>query len=76
MNRKIIDILFGFIIFSLPFKYIPKAFWQLFFGGPYGQNLVVYPLVFGFLYTVYCIVCKKEKLYRVDVFIKFLFAYM
>ena len=76
MNRKIIDILFGFIIFSLPFKYIPKAFWQLFFGGPYGQNLVVYPLVFGFLYTVYCIVCKKEKLYRVDVFIKFLFAYL
>lgn len=43
MNHKVIDLIFALIAFSLPFKYTPRIIWQLFWGGPYGQYLVVYP---------------------------------
>lgn len=76
MNRKFIDILFAFLVFSLPFKYIPRAFWQTFLGGPFGQDLVVYPLLIGFIYTAYCQWKYKNVVYKWDVFRKFIFAYL
>ena len=64
MNQKVIDILFSILVFSLPFKYIPKLFWQTFLGGPFGQDLVVYPLLMGFVYTCYCQWKHRNVLYK------------
>jgi len=41
MNREFIDILFAALVFSLPFGYIPRAFWQTILGGPYGHDLII-----------------------------------
>lgn len=76
MNRKFIDVLFAVLIFSLPFKYIPRAFWQNFLGGPFGQDLVVYPLLIGFFYTAYCQWKYKNIIYKWDIFKKFIFIYL
>ena len=76
MNRKFIDIIFAFLVFSLPFKYIPNAFWQNFLGGPFGQDLVVYPLLIGFIYTMYCQWKYKNVVYKWDMFKKFIFVYL
>lgn len=45
MNRELIDILFAALVFSLPFGYIPRAFWQTILGGPYGHDLILYPII-------------------------------
>mgnify|MGYP006912740719 CR=1 FL=1 len=76
MNQKVIDILFSILVFSLPFKYIPKLFWQTFLGGPFGQDLVVYPLLIGFVYTFYCQWKYRNVIYKWDIFKKFIFAYL
>ena len=76
MNQKVIDILFSILVFSLPFKYIPKLFWQTFLGGPFGQDLVVYPLLMGFVYTCYCQWKHRNVLYKWDIFKKFVCAYL
>lgn len=76
MNTKFIDFLFAFLVFSLPFKYIPRVFWQTFLGGPFGQDLVVYPLLIGFIYTAYCQWKYKNVIYKWNFFKKFIFAYL
>lgn len=75
MNKKIIDFIFGCIIFALPFKYIPSVLWQTYIGGPFGQDLVVYPIFFGIIYTVYCQWKYKNIGYRWDIFKKFALIY-
>ena len=72
MNRKFIDILFTILVFSLPFKYIPNVLWQNFLGGAFGQDLVVYPLLIGFIYTAYCQWKYKNVVYKWDIFKKFI----
>lgn len=76
MNRKFIDILFAILVFSLPFKYIPRVLWQTFLGGPFGQDLVVYPLLIGFIYTAYCQWKYKNVVYKWNIFKKFIFIYL
>lgn len=76
MNRKFIDVLFAALIFSLPFKYIPSVLWQKSLGGPFGQDLVVYPFLVGFIYTMYCQWKYKNITYKWDIFKKFIFAYL
>lgn len=76
MNHKVIDLIFALIAFSLPFKYTPRIIWQLFWGGPYGQYLIVYPLMAGVLYTAYAVMWKGFKLPDWRIFQKFLFAYI
>lgn len=76
MNLKFIDILFAILVFSLPFKYIPNVLWQNFLGGPFGQDLVVYPLIIGFIYTMYCQCKYKNVVYKWDLFKKFIFVYL
>lgn len=76
MNRKIIDAIFAFLIFALPFKYIPRILWQSTLGGPFGQDLVVYPLFIGFVYTAYCQWKYKTVFYKWNVFKKFIIAYL
>ena len=54
MNRKICNIIFFFMCFSLIFNNIPNSFQLNFLGGPVGNKLVVYPLIIGVIYTAYC----------------------
>lgn len=53
--KKIQDILFFLIVFCVIFDYMPKAMWLTFFGlgGPYSAMLGNYPIIAGFLLTVY-----------------------
>lgn len=76
MNHKFIDVVFAFLVFSLPFQYVPQVLWQNFLGGPFGQSLVVYPLLIGFIYTAYCQWKYKNVIYKWDIFKKFIFAYL
>ncbi|MDU5281701.1 MAG: O-antigen ligase family protein [Dialister sp.] len=76
MNRKYVDIIFAFIIFSLPFKYIPQVLWQTILGGPFGQDLVIYPLLIGGVYTAYCQWKYKNVVYKWSIFRKFIIAYL
>ena len=54
MNRKVRDILFFLIVFTLIFNSIPKPIQLNFIGGPVGGKLCVYPLLVGFLYSFWC----------------------
>lgn len=54
MSRKMRDILFFLIVFTLIFNSIPKAIQLNFIGGPAGDKLCVYPLLVGFLYSFWC----------------------
>lgn len=76
MNRKVIDTLFVILVFSLPFKYIPRELWQTFLGGPFGQDLIVYPLLIGFVYTAYCQYKYRNVFFGWDKFKKFIIAYL
>lgn len=76
MNRKIIDIIFMFLIFTLPFKYVPRILWQISLGGPFGQDLVMYPLLIGFVYTVYCQWKYGNVFYKWGKFKPFIIAYL
>lgn len=76
MNRKFIDILFAILVFSLPFGYIPNVLWQNFLGGPFDQDLVVYPLLIGFIYTAYCQWKYKNVVYKWNIFKKFILIYL
>lgn len=76
MNTKYIDIIFAMIVFALPFNYIPRMLWQNFFGGPFGSGLVIYPLIIGLAYTVYCQWKYKNVVYQWNVFKKFAIVYL
>lgn len=76
MNPKIIDTIFTILIFSIPFKYIPKIFWQSFLGGPFGSDLVFYPLAVGFIYTAYCQWKYGNVIYQWNKFKKFIIIYL
>ena len=54
MNRKICNIIFFLMCFSLIFDDIPKAIQLNFLGGPVGNKLIAYPLLIGVIYTAYC----------------------
>lgn len=56
--KKIIDILFLMISFSLAFNNIPKVIQMNFLGGVLGNKLVFYPVIIGFIFTLYL---KKNK---------------
>lgn len=76
MNRKVIDIIFAFLVFALPFKYIPRILWQSTLGGPFGNDLVVYPLLIGFVYTFYCQWKYRNVFFKWGIFKKFILAYV
>lgn len=76
MYRKVINILFFLISFSLIFNNIPKVLQMNFVGGGIlGNKLVFYPLVIGFAYTIYCQYKYKNILVNFDKFIKLIAVY-
>ena len=76
MNKKVIDILFAFLVFALPFKYIPRIFGITILGGPFGNDLVLYPLLIGFVYTFYCQWKYRNVFFKWGIFKKFILAYV
>lgn len=76
MNRKIIDRTFFIICFFIIFNNIPEKIQMNFWGGPIGNKLVFYPLLFGFIYTGYCQYKYKNILVYFDKFIKFCSVYI
>lgn len=75
MNTKYIDIIFTMLVFSLPFNYIPCILWQNFLGGAFGNDLVIYPLFMGLIYTVYCQWKYKNVVYKWNLFKRFASIY-
>ena len=55
MNIRIIDVLFALILLTPPFKFANRIFaLPGFISGPFTNDLVVWPLLIGFIYTLYC----------------------
>ena len=64
MSSKIKNQLFFLICFTLIFNNIPKVLQMNFIGSVLGDKLVFYPLIIGFVYTIYCeYKYKKDLLY-------------
>lgn len=76
MNRKIINILFFLIAFTLCFIQIPDALR----GAPkfvsaLHDKLSLYPIIAGMIYTVYCQVKYKNVFVKFNVFFVFILIY-
>lgn len=54
MDKKICDSIFGIIIFSLIFNTISGGIGLNFLGGIFSRQMILYPLLMGILYTIYC----------------------
>lgn len=76
MNKKICNIIFGMLVFSLIFNNIPKPVQLNFLGGPIGSNLVVYPLIAAFAYTFYCQYKYKNVFIDLKPFLKYILAFI
>lgn len=76
MDKKILNILFLFIIISLIFNSIPKPIQMNFIGGILGNKLSFYPFIVGFVYTLYCQYKYKNALVNLDKFLKFIVLYL
>lgn len=75
-NKKLIDILFFVMSFSLAFNNVPQIIQRNFIGGVLGSKLIFYPLIVGFIYTIYLQINNKNKLPYLNKFLKFIFAYV
>ena len=75
MKKNIIDKIFFLICFCLIFLNIPKLIQMNFIGGALGDKLIVYPLLIGFVYTVYCQYKYKNILFNFDKFKKYIFIF-
>lgn len=76
MDKKILNILFLFIIISLIFNSIPKPIQMNFIGGILGNKLSFYPFIVGFVYILYCQYKYKNALVNLDKFLKFIVLYL
>lgn len=75
MNLKICNIIFLFISLSLIFNNIPKSIQINFIGSILGNKLTFYPVIVGFVYTLYCQYKYKNVLVDLDKFFKFIALY-
>lgn len=76
MNEKFRNILLWMVCFTLIFNNVPHMIQMNFWGGPTGNKLVFYPLIVGFIYTLYCHYKYKNVLIYFDKFLKFSFLYI
>lgn len=54
INKKICDVIFGGMVFTLIFSDIPAEIHLNFLGGSFAKHLTLYPLAVGIMYTIYC----------------------
>lgn len=77
MNRKIIDMLFILILISAPFKLANHIFaLPGFIGGPFARDFVIWPLLIGLLYTLYCQWKYGNVFYEWHKFKKYIIVYV
>lgn len=76
MNAMIINKLFFVLCFALAFVSMPKVLQMNFLGGVLQSKLVFFPLVIGFIYTIYCQYKYKNVLVNFDKFLKFILVYL
>ena len=76
MNSILVDILFFFVSFLLIFNNIPQILQMNFIGGLIGDKLIFYPLIIGFIYTIYYQYKYKNILVNFEKFIKFILVYL
>lgn len=74
--NNIFNTIFFFVSFFLIFNNTPKIIQMNFFGGPVGNKLVFYPVIIGFVYTIYCQYKYKNILVNFDKFLKFISIYL
>lgn len=76
MNKKIIDILFVLILISAPFKFANHIFWLPdFIANPFSHDFVIWPLLIGIIYTLYCQWKYKNVFYGWGKFKKYITVY-
>ncbi len=77
MNRKFIDILFIWILISMPFHLVNHWLWiPGSISGPFTHDMVAWPLLLGVLYTAYCQWKYKNVLYGWKQFRKYIILYL
>lgn len=76
MNRRIINFLFFIIVLFLIFNNIPKWLQTNFIGSILQTKLLLYPILIGLIYTLYCQYKYKNVLVNFDKFSKFIIVYL
>ena len=76
VNTKIRNSLFFTICFSIIFSNIPEGIRLNFIGGSIGNQLVLYPLLVGLIYTLYCQNKYKNIFIKKKEFVLFSFIYI
>lgn len=77
MNRKIVNILFFFIISTLCFIQIPEFLrWSPKFVSALHDKLSLYPIIAGMIYTIYCQIKYKNVFVKFNAFLMFIFIYL
>lgn len=76
MNTNIRNSLFLLICICLPFLFVPKVLQRNFIGGPIGSELIVYPIIMSYGYTLYCQLKFKNVIVDLVVMKKFVFTYL
>ncbi len=77
MNRKIIDTLFILILISAPLKLANQIFaLPGFIGGDFARDFVIWPLLIGFVYTLYCQWKSGKPFYEWHKFKKYIITYV
>ena len=73
---KIRDRIFVFMCLCMPFLCTPKILNMNFLGGPIGKQLILYPILLLFLYTVYVTINKKNIFISTIIFKRYLSVYI
>lgn len=73
---KIRDRIFVFMCLCMPFLCTPKILNMNFLGGPIGKQLILYPILLFFLYTVYVTINKKNIFISTVIFKRYLSVYI
>lgn len=77
MNPKIIDMLFILILISAPFKLANHIFaLPGFICGPFARDFVIWPLLIGFIYSLYCQCKYGNVFYEWQKFKKYIIIYI
>ena len=76
MNRRIINFLFFIIVLFLIFNNINKWLQTDFIGGILQTKLLLYPILIGLIYTLYCQCKYKDIFINFDKFLKFSIGYL
>ena len=73
---KMRDRIFIFICLCMPFLCTPKILNMDFIGGPVGRQLILYPILFLFIYTVYAIINRKYTFISIVAFKRYLAVFV